>query len=130
MDLRTRLKDEFARRRARNPRYSLRAFARAMSLHHSAMSRILRGERGLSRDMLDRLTIRLGLSLGEARDARAVEEARKVLQLAASPAFRPDCRWIAMQAGIELDDVQRAVHRLVHDGRLVMQSSSTWTVRT
>lgn len=129
MDIRTRLTDEFARRRARNPRYSLRAFAQAMALHHSAMSRILRGERGLSRDMVDRLTTRLGLSPAEARDARAVEEARKVLHLASSPAFRPDCRWIAMQAGIELDDVNRALHRLIHEGRLVMQSPATWTVR-
>lgn len=130
MDLRILLHDELARRRARNPRYSMRAFARSMSLHHTAISRILRGNRGLSREMLDRLTTRLGLSPAEARDARAVENARRVLLLASSPAFRPDCRWIAMQVGIELDDVNRALHRLLHEGRLVMHSPATWTVRT
>jgi len=37
------LASELARRRAKNRRYSLRAFARDLGLHHTSLSRILRG---------------------------------------------------------------------------------------
>jgi hypothetical protein len=39
---------ELERRKARNPRYSLRAFAKAVGLDASALSRILSGKQGLS----------------------------------------------------------------------------------
>ncbi len=42
------LATEFRRRIAKNPRYSLRAFARQLGLHPSALSRVLSGKQDLS----------------------------------------------------------------------------------
>lgn len=128
MDLRARLRDEFRCRAARNPRYSLRAFARAVGLHHTTLCRVLDGSRGLSHPSLCRVCSRLGLQRTEIQAALLAEDARKVLIAASSADFRPDSRWIAMKSGVELDDVNRALHFLIHERRLVMSSPSSWTV--
>jgi hypothetical protein len=46
--LRTILQDEFLLRKRRNPRYSLRAFARSVSVEHSTLSQLLRGKRPIT----------------------------------------------------------------------------------
>ena len=102
MEIRDRLRAEFARRVERNPRYSQRAFARLLSLHHTTPA--------------------------EVRAARLAEDARRVLNLALAHDFRPDCRWIAMKSGVDLDNVNRALHLLIHERRLVMTSPTKWTV--
>lgn len=128
MDLQTRLKDEFSRRVQRNPRYSLRAFGRALGLHHTTLCRLFNGTRTLTRLSIHRVGARLGLTPDELRAAVIAEDARKVLAAASSPDFRPDCRWIAMKSGVDIDDINRALHFLIHQRRLVMTSATTWTV--
>ena len=128
MDFRLHLRDEFGRRVSRNRRYSMRAFARSLSVHHATLVRGLAGERGFSRALVRRLAVRLGLTPVEIDAALASEDARKVLQAAAAPNFRADCRWIAMNTGIDVDDVNRALHLLIHERRLIMSSTSTWTI--
>ena len=128
MELHTRLRTEFRRRLARNPRYSMRAFARALDVHHTTLSRILDGSRGLSHPMLRRLAARLAMSPDEVRAALSAEDARRVLGAAAAPDFKADCRWIAMKTGIDVDDVNRALHLLIHQRRLVLTNPNTWTV--
>lgn len=129
MELRDRLRAEFARRVERNPRYSQRAFARSLSLHHTTLTRVLDGRRGLSASMLSRVCARLGCSAADVRAARLAEDARKVLLLASAPDFRPDCRWIAVKSGVDLDNVSRALHLLIHKRQLVMSSPTKWTVK-
>jgi hypothetical protein len=128
MELRERLRREFSKRLERNPRYSLRAFARSLSVHHTTLTRVLVGRRGLSRSMLNRLCAKLGCTAAEAVAVRLDEDARKILQLVAAPDFRPDCRWIAMKSGVDIDNVNRALHLLLHERRLVMGSPTRWTV--
>jgi len=128
MEIRDRLRAEFARRVERNPRYSQRAFARSLSLHHTTLTRVLDGSRGLSPSMLNRVCARIGCSPAEGRAARLAEDARRILNLASAHDFRPDCRWIAMKSGVDLDDVNRALHLLIHERRLVMTSPTKWTV--
>ena len=53
--LRTILAEEFARRRAVNPRYSLRAFARSVAMEHSTVSQFLRGKRPLTWKAIGRI---------------------------------------------------------------------------
>jgi hypothetical protein len=48
MDMRSLLQLEFDRRRTKNPRYSLRAFAYELGTHHSALSQMLRAHRRLT----------------------------------------------------------------------------------
>jgi hypothetical protein len=128
MEVRLRLRDEFNRRSTRNPRYSMRAFARDLGLHHSTLVRVLAGTRGLSRDKIRRLANPLSLDRTAIRELNLEEDARRVLDVARSNGFRPDCRWIAMRAGLEIDDVNRALHRLIHQRRLEMISPTLWKV--
>jgi hypothetical protein len=112
----------------RNPRYSLRAFGRTLSLHHSTLARLFNGNRTLSRPMIRRVGARLGMTADELQVAITAEDARKVLAAAAAPDFRPDCRWIAMKTGIDVDDINRTLHFLIHQRRLVMSSATNWTI--
>lgn len=130
MEIRERLKLEFAKRVGRNPRYSLRAYARSLSLHHATLMRVLDGSRGLSQSSLTSVCVKLGYSPQELRVALIDEDARRIIQLVTDPGFRPDCRWIAMKTGVHLDNVSRALHMLIHQRRLVMSTSEQWTVNS
>lgn len=128
MDLRTRLTTEFNSRLERNPRFSLRAFARSLALHHTTVTRLVNGTRRASAPLLNRIGRRLGLSDSELVSMQRQEVAARVLEAAQLPDFRADCRWIAMKTGVELDDVNRALHLLIHERRLEMSTPSSWTI--
>jgi hypothetical protein len=127
MDFRILLRAEFERRRARNPRYSLRAFARHLATHHSAITRILDDRRRLTPKRLRALGERLGLTPAQIRGACLHEQMELIASLVARPGFRPDSRWIATRSGLSIDDVNVALHLLVHSRRITMTSSTTWT---
>jgi hypothetical protein len=126
VDLRTRLLDELARRRARNPRYSLRAFARQLGTDHSTISRVSAGRR-LTVARMRSLGRRLGLNASEIDAACRHENMLRVRDLVRRPGFRPDSRWIATRTGIALDDVNVALQALLAARRLHMTSTTTWT---
>jgi hypothetical protein len=120
------LQAEFARRQQRNPRYSLRAFARDLATHHASLSQVLRGRRHLSSKMMTRLGRRAGLS---AVDVSALSEARLdalVLGAISSPSFRPASRWIAIHTGVPLDAVNCSLVRLLQRGLVTMESPQRW----
>lgn len=121
------LQEELEQRRERNPRYSLRAFARYLGTDHSTLSQILRRRRTLSAQMMRRLAGRLRLSPGLLNEACAQHQAETVLRLVGSRAFRPDSRWLAIRTGLQVDAVNAALHRLLHQGQLVMKSSNHWS---
>ena len=64
------LRRELESRQARNPSYSLRAFARALGIDPGALSAILNQRRPLSEAWCDRLIERLGLGAEEAAKFR------------------------------------------------------------
>ncbi len=64
-DFKTLLKRELEQRTGRNPRYSLRAFAKDMQVAPALMSDILNGKRGLSRNSAKHFARKLGLSDSE-----------------------------------------------------------------
>lgn len=59
------LKTELESRTRSNPRYSLRAFARDLGLSAPRLSRVLRGEQGLSLPAAKKIAERLGFAPGE-----------------------------------------------------------------
>lgn len=65
-DYREILKNEYEERLAKNPSYSLRAFARDLDVAPSRIVEILNRTRGLSRIVASRIVKRLGLSANEA----------------------------------------------------------------
>ena len=60
--MRPALTGEFARRRARNPRYSWRAFARDLGTHHTTLRQIVERRRRLTLRAIASLGGRLALS--------------------------------------------------------------------
>jgi transcriptional regulator with XRE-family HTH domain len=151
------LRAELARRCARNPRYSLRSFARQLGVDHATLSQLLRGRRALTAAAIDRLGTRLKLdekrieiyrvsarregrrypSAGEAR--RLTQDAANVmadwchfaiLELVRLRSFRPDSRWIARVLDIGVDEVNMALQRLLRLGLLEMPERGRWVDRS
>jgi transcriptional regulator with XRE-family HTH domain len=150
------LRAELGRRCARNPRYSLRAFANFLGLDHATLSQLLRGKRRLT----ERTIRTLGAKLGLDRDAIDAHVAREpfdagggtldagradsrrvtsdivrlvsewehyaILELVRLKDFRPDVNWIARVLDLHPDRVTLAIDRLVRLGLLVMETRHRW----
>jgi transcriptional regulator with XRE-family HTH domain len=123
---RTVLQTEFDRRRAANHRYSLRSFARALSIDHSTLSQILRGRRRLTGRNVRALGRRLHLTAPAIAEHCAAENESAVLAALERPGFRPDSRWLASIAGIPLDEVNVTVQRLLRKRMVTMTSRERW----
>ncbi len=152
------LRGELLRRSRRNPRYSLRAYARHLGIDPATLSQLLRGRRACTARTIRRLGMRLGLeevtiaaceaAASEApaapRDARLrqLEELLRdtleiagewhhhaLLELARGAGFTPDSRRLAASLGLTVDEVNVAIQRLLRLGLLEM-SGAKWTVRT
>jgi uncharacterized protein DUF4423 len=50
----------------------------------------------------------------------------QILELSRSPRFSADCRWIAAQTGVGLDEVNLALTRLLRLGLLRMNAAGEW----
>jgi len=147
---------EIARRCAKNPRYSLRACARALALDPATLSQLVRGKRRFTA----RSIRRIGTALGMAPDVielhvraleakatrkppgalRPLEELEQdlaalvhewqhhaILELTALAEFRPDSRWIARVLDTTPDQVNVALQRLTRLGLMRMVSQAHWT---
>ncbi|MBL8114296.1 MAG: DUF4423 domain-containing protein [Acidobacteria bacterium] len=154
-DFRTLLARELARRSARNPSYSLRAFAQQLGLDHATLSQLLRGRRALTARTIEQLGEKLGLTADERSRQIAREEARRpgdglrevvqlsedalslagdgaaltILELVKVNGFRADARWVAEVLGISVDEVNITLFRLLRLGLLEMTSEG-WKDRT
>ena len=146
------LQEELAKRCARNPRYSLRAFARHLRLDHSTLSQLLRGRRKFTARTIASLGARLSLAPSvitqlvelertppESWAARELKQLSRdaalslaewhhhaILELTRLASFRPDVRWIARVLDVPVDDVNVAITRLVRLGLLDMQAPTRW----
>lgn len=146
------LQEELARRCARNPRYSLRAFARYLSIDHSTLSQLLRGRRRFTSRTIERVGKRLSLSpdmitqfIDREREPTESWTSRELRQLSRDAAlslaewhhhaileltrlanFKPDVRWISRVLDVPVDDVNMAITRLARLGLLDMRSRTTW----
>ena len=146
------LQQELAKRCARNPRYSLRAFARYLRLDHSTLSQLLRGRRRFTARTIEQVGARLSLvpavitqfvelerTPPESWAARELRQLSRdaalslaewhhhaILELTRLASFRPDVRWIARVLDVPVDDVNVAVTRLARLGLLDMQSRTRW----
>src|SRR5689334_21718036 len=149
------LQEELAVRCARNPRYSLRAFARYLRLDHSTLSQLLRGRRRFTQRTIERVGARLALTQAMitqfvelervplepwttrelrqlSRDAAlslAEWHHHAILELTKLTSFRPDVRWISRVLDVPVDDVIIAITRLARLGLLDMSSRTSWVDR-
>ncbi|HEV3197311.1 MAG TPA: hypothetical protein VGZ73_05375 [Bryobacteraceae bacterium] len=152
---RERLETEFAARRAKNPRHSLRAFAAFLGTDHSTLAQILRGSRRAPATQIRTWAGKLGLTQEEAAvyiaaehvpdDATAhrqhqlrhwtaealgivTERAHwEIVRLSRTDSFQADCRWIAQQASLSVDQVNVALSRLLRLRLLEIGPTGKWT---
>jgi len=122
------LEVEYRRRSARNPRYSIRAYARALSTDHSSLSQILRGKRRLTTRSIRRFGAILKLARYEIEVLCAEENDQALLAFVGTHRFRADSRWIATVLAIPIDEVNVSLQRLVRTRALVMKSPRRWEV--
>lgn len=120
------LGDRLAHARARNARYSLRAFARDLGLHHGTLSQLLSGRRPASVRQIRAIGARLGLDDACIARCCAHELDAVVRAIAARPELRHDSRWIAERTGLSVDAVNAALHRLLSTGALRMVERNEW----
>jgi hypothetical protein len=151
---RERLEQEFAARRKKNPRHSLRAFAAFLGTDHSTLSQILRGNRRTPAARIRAWSRKLGLSpeeaavyiaaqhLPDAATAQRQEQLRhwtaeaigivtgnahwEIVRLSRTAGFRADCRWIAGQAGLTVDQVNLALSCLLRLGLIEIGPDGKW----
>jgi uncharacterized protein (TIGR02147 family) len=127
-------------------------------MDHSTLSQLLRGRRRLTERAVRRCCMRLGLDAESVAEFIRAEQCatssdnamlREVRRLASDTAslvvewqhyailelirlkdYRPDSRWIARVLGLDVDEVNIALQRLLHLGLLTMDSPHRWSDRT
>lgn len=145
-DFRLFLQQEFIKRCKKNPRYSLRAFAKTLSIQPSPLSAILRGKRPITAKMKTRLGLTLGLSLEELKEYDSSSSARKqqnefqqltidnyaiisdwyhyaILELIRVKSFKSNVNYISKALNISETEVQIAIERLQRVGLLEIKKN-------
>jgi transcriptional regulator with XRE-family HTH domain len=130
----------------KNPRYSLRAFARSIGLSHATLSSLLRGRRKLTSKTRDRIAKALGMTPADALIIRT--EPKKgytdlapelfasiaewyhdaILELSRLESFRGDPSWIARRLGITAVEARTALKRLEKLGLLIRSGDGKWSL--
>ena len=152
-DFRDHLKKEFIKRCQKNPKYSLRAFAKQLNISHATLSHVLRGKRPLTAHTI--LYLAQGLELKprelaqfhiprERTSHKTIEKLKftpieidtfevvsdwyhdAILELTKVKQFRGDPRWIAKVLGVSTKQVRTAVKRLQRLNLLKINSAGTW----
>lgn len=142
------LQNEFLGRCRKNEQYSLRAFARSLSLPISTLSEIMNEKRPLTRKIRDHIGVCMDMPVEDIRKFKAKEHGNKlnvqedstvnnyqqlaldsfyiisdwhhyaILQLMRTKGFSEDPAWIAKRLGIKTMQAKLAIKRLIRVGIL------------
>lgn len=140
------LNQELRIRQARNPRYSLRSFARDLGVSVTALSDVLSAKRDFSKINAERVIARLGWSpLQSAAFLNTLNEGKApvskesllladdrfnfisewyylvILNLARLPDAKAAPAWISRQTGISIEEAREAVKRLQRLGYISIE---------
>lgn len=135
----------------KNPNYSLRSFARALSVEPSALSQMINGKRPITEKMKLRLGAALGLHTkqiekftteGQSKSKQPLPAYQQmtldsfalisdwyhyaILELLAIEGFKPDPAWIGKRLGITRSEANIAVERLFRLGLLERKNDGSW----
>lgn len=136
-EFRTFLKEELERRTEKNPKYSLRSFARFIGISHTSLSCILRGQRPVSSKTKMKVAMALGVDpekITQFKDTPLESNAAPsfdkisvdsyhliadwhhdaILELVQTRGFREDTSWIASKLGIKRTEAKVALERLIN----------------
>ncbi len=143
----TMLKNIFLKRQERNEKYSLRSFARDLSISHALLSLVFSGKRSLTPDISEKIADKLNMSAKlrkrflqnyiekEKSETYALEMEKfmflsewqhyAILSLFHTCDFRMDHKWIAERLGTSEMLVQESVRRLVRLG-IIEEKDGKW----
>lgn len=132
------LLQELLHAQARNPNFSMRAYARKVGMAQSAVSEILAGKRTITAKMASKIMEGLGadperiqqtVSMLKNKTPAAAKGFRPldidtfhlvsewyyfaILSLAETPDFQSDAKWISQRLGLSLTKAQEALERLL-----------------
>lgn len=138
--LKEHLQEELLARMRKNPRYSLRAMARSLTLEPSALSKVLSGKRRITPGVFQRIASRLPLAPAEVARFAPRPQPKSltaftplsqdlfevltdwyhyaILELTHVEGFRPSIDWIAKRLGLKSLEARLAVDRLERLGML------------
>ena len=141
------LQRQFTERCKRNSRYSLRAFAKFLSIDHSSLSQILSGKRPVSKKSVQAICEKLSASpqdlqsfglikTNQAVDADYMQMSLDtfavisdwyhiaILELTFVSRFIADAKWISKKLSITTEEAKSAVERLKRLGLLLEENGS------
>lgn len=152
-DFKIYMQSELVRRCKKNPRYSIRAFAKALGMDASTLAKHLNGKRPFGKQTIEKLGKKLGLSPSELAPflnpesfGESCEDSYEqmnldlfniisdwyhfaILELMTIESFSANNKWIAKTLGITLSEATDAVDRLVRCGLLEIQKDQ-WLDRS
>lgn len=153
------INSEFERRKTINPRYSLRAYARSLSLDVSVLSRILANKTKITSKVLFKISVPLSLTPEEYQTYEneirthhqqkiadknkldlhylPIEEIKiiqdwyhyVILELTKLKNFEPSAEWISKRLSISEVDAQLALERLVKLNLLIQEENGEFAAR-
>jgi uncharacterized protein (TIGR02147 family) len=140
MDAQLWLTQEYKKRRAKNPAYSLRAFAKFLHLPAGRVSEILSGKRSATPAVAQKIADPLGLSPQQRKSLAPAKSASDyqlladdefeiiadwyhfaILNLVDTEGFRSEPSFIAKRLGISPAEARDAINRLVRLGLLALE---------
>jgi len=143
------LQDELAKRCRQNRRYSLRAFARSLGIDHSRLSKILRGKRPVSQELIMEVAARLDMSIEKlygfisktrqrndpdyllvSKDAHELLEDPvnyRLLESMKLKSFNTDPNWLSKHLKVSKPVIYSTIERLQRIGLLKIHEDGTWT---
>jgi transcriptional regulator with XRE-family HTH domain len=141
------LQKQFTERCRRNPRYSLRAFAKALEMDASTLSQVLSGKRKISKNIIKAICDKLSASpkemgffgLSSRANGAEVDYFQvnmdtfsvisdwyhyAILELTFTSEFKSDAKWIAKKLSITVEEAKAAIERLKRLGLLLEENGS------
>lgn len=148
-DFRLYLQGVFSERCKKNSSYSLRAFAKSLSIDNSTLAKIMNGKRKLGKRAIQNFGDRLGLSPKEIQPYLDIEQKEEsdlnvvqveqdqfqiiadwyhyaILELMQLKDFQTKPQWIARELGITKSEAQFAIERLQRAELLEIDSEGIW----
>jgi plasmid maintenance system antidote protein VapI len=150
-DFRKILQAELKRRSQRGHSYSMRAFARSLSIDQALLSRLIKGERRITPKMIVRLGQALNLSgeqLKKTLQHQAISISARssgykplldedfeilsewlhfaILELIQTVDFQSQSHWVAKRLRVTINEVNMAVERLVKRGLMTIDENGIW----
>lgn len=144
LNLRNELNRSFMKKCEGNRNYSLRAFARDLKIDPTLLSRLMKGERKFSAQMVQRIVSELNLPLNNSRELtrpkgkilneNAFNPISKwyffgILELMGLPRFKSDAEWIAKRLNLSVAETNAAL-QVLSDAAHIDMSGKRWKVIT